>query len=445
MRETRTAQTSIFDIYAKHERGVFLQNLSELLNDLPELLGLIEGDLCSDKTKATGRKGLSAESVFRIVLLKQITQASYDELSFLLADSPSYRAFARLDSKCFPSKSTLCVNVRRLQPETLQCVSERLSWILHNQGVMDFTTMRMDSTVVETNIAEPSDSRLLDDGIRVLSRLFSKSQARTGVKIRLTDYRAASRKLAAAIFYGKKVEKDRLYEEFIVLAHKVIKQCHKATEQVKAGSNHTASHAWIEEVDHYRALLERVIDQTQRRVFQGECVPASEKLVSLFEPHTDIIVKAHRGTEYGHKINLSTDLHGFITALSIEKGNPKDSKLYLPFLKAHQVQYRQLPETTIADGGYAELENVEQAKALGIKRVAFHKKNGISLSVMGIKEKTLKKLRDFRAGIEGNISELKRAFGASRATWKGEKGFKSFVWASVISYNLVRWARFESG
>lgn len=445
MRETRTVQTSIFDFYSQHERSDYFQSLSALLDEHPDLCRLVEGDLLNKNAKATGCKGLSVESIFRCMLLKQITRASYEHLSFLLTDSHTYRRFARLDSRCFPSKSTLCTNIRRLRPETLQAVFERLAQDTWARGGLETHVMRLDSTVVKSHIATPSDSQLLDDGIRVLSRLFAKSQDRTGVKLRLTDYRQPSRKLAAAIFYGKKAEKDALYPQLVQLAQRVIKQSERAVDHVNAKSVDLASFAWVEEVVHYRRLLERVMDQTERRVLHNETVPAAEKIVSLFEPHTDIIVKANRGVEYGHKLNLSTNHHGFITVVMLEQGNPKDSQRFIPLLNTHQRLYGHLPTTTIADGCYASGDNVSAAKAMGVKRVAFHKKNGITLSAMGIKEKTLKQLRDFRAGIEGNISELKRAFGAGKALWKGESGFAAFVWACVISYNLAHLVRLHSG
>jgi transposase, IS5 family len=445
MRETRTVQTSIFDCYAQHERSRFLKELSDRLEGFPQIHSLIETDLRMKGAKETGRKGLSVESIFRCMLLKQITRASYEQLSFLLADSPSYRSFARLDKNCFPSKSTLCTNIRRLRPETLQAVFEQLAMDITAQGKMETQVMRLDSTVVKSNIAPPSDSRLLNDGIRVLSRLIAKSQDRTGVTLRLTDYRKPSRKLAAAIFYGKKAEKDALYPQMISLAKRVVKQSNLAVEQVELKSVDPLAFCWIEEVLHYRRLLEQVIDQTERRVFNNETVPASGKIVSLFEPHTDIIVKGSRSVEYGHKINLSTNKHGLITVVMLEDGNPKDSERYIPLLEMHQRLYGKLPRTTIADGCYASHHNVSSAKSMGVEKVAFHKKNGITLRTMGIQEKTLKKLRDFRAGIEGNISELKRAFGAGKALWKGENGFMAFVWASVISYNLTHLVRMNSG
>ncbi len=129
----------------------------------------------------------------------------------------------------------------------------------------------------------------------------------------------------------------------------------------------------------------------------------------------------------------------------IEEGNPADTERYVPILKEHDALYGQLPKTVFADGGYASRDNVKKSKDLGIKQVVFHKKKGITLRAMGVQERTYNILRNFRAGIEGNISELKRAFGAGKALWKGHDGFKADVWASVISYNLVRLTRLQSG
>ena len=445
MREIRTAQTSILDFYSKHEFSDFLYDLSCLLDEHPEILTLLESDLLTDGEQTKGRKGLSVESIFRCMLLKQITGVSYKMLAFHLADSHSYRTFARLDRDCQPGKSALSCNIRRMRAETLQAVFEKLAVYIHEKGTMDSNVLRLDSTVVKSNIAPPLDSQLLDDGIRVLSRLFSKSRDATGIKLRLTDYRKTSRSLAAGIFYTKKAEKDVLYEKLIPLAWKVIGQSEKAIRQVrqKCHADRMAD-SWIEQVKHFQHLLKKVIDQTQRRVFNDEEVPATEKIVSLFEPHTDIIVKGNRDIEYGHKVNLASDRHGFITAVMIEQGNPTDAQCFIPLLEKHQSLYGCVAQTTIADGGYASLDNVNKGRELGVRQVAFHKQNGVTLKAMGIQKKTLKKLKDFRAGIEGNISELKRAFGATKALWKGEDGFMSFVWSSVISYNLTRWVRLNS-
>jgi IS5 family transposase len=202
---------------------------------------------------------------------------------------------------------------------------------------------------------------------------------------------------------------------------------------------------WIKDVEHYRVLTLKVVDQTVRRVINKESVPSSEKIISLFEEHSDVIVKGFRDVQYGHKINLSTEKHGLITSLSIETGNPADSDLFLPVLDAHQKNLKELPRSVVCDGGYASKANVEAGRALGIQHVVFHKRVGISYLAMGVKKKNFKLLRNFRAGVEGNFSQLKRTFGAGKATWKGHEGFKPYVWSSAISYNLTRMAQMQSG
>lgn len=444
MRETRNAQTSIFDFYTKHELSQQFKQLSELLDEYPQILSWVAQDFDKANMVSTGACGLSIESIFRCVLLKQITGLSYKKLAFHLSDSPTYRAFVRLKTQQSPSKSSLQATVRRVQPETLQQIHHLLmsDWI--DQGTLSLDALRIDSTVVDSNIAPPLDSQLLNDGVRVLSRLMTKSKNMTGVKIRFVDQRKLSKSLAFRLFHAKKPEKIALYPKMLHCVQITLRQVSKAIDKVRLEAiDGTQAEQWVQEIEHYRSLLLKVIDQTQRRVFNGERVPAAEKIVSLFEPHTDIIVKTFRDVQYGHKINLATERHGFVTYLKIEDGNPADVSLYVPVLDRCQKDYERTPDAVVADGCYASQANIQHARALGAKRTVFNKPAGLGLHDMGVKKKTFDALRDFRAGVEGNISELKRAFGLSKATWKGHGGFMAYVWSSVLSYNLIRRVRFS--
>jgi IS5 family transposase len=446
MRETRIAQRSIFDTYSEHDSGVQLKNLSDLLDGHLEILPVIGNDIVSTSAKPLGRTGLSVESVFRCLLLKQCFTLTYQQLAFHLSDSMSYRSFARLPSNLTPKKSCLQSTIRSIKPETLEAVNNMLSKDWFEKGYLCLDKLRIDSTVVASNIASPSDSQILNDGVRVLSRHLAKSKDMTGKKFRFTDQRKASKSLAFQIFNAKKAGKEALYPQLLALVRIVLKQVDKALLQFKAGSaTNSKTQSWIKDVEHYQSLTLKVVDQTVRRVIDKESVPSSEKVISLFEEHSDIIVKGYRDIQYGHKINLSTEKHGLITSLSIEKGNPADSDLFLPVLDAHQKNFKELPHSVVCDGGYASKANVEAGRALGIQHVVFHKRVGISYLAMGVKQKTFKLLRNFRAGVEGNISQLKRTFGAGKATWKGHEGFKAYVWSAVISYNLTRVARMQSG
>lgn len=442
MRMTRVAQASIFENYSKHEFGQQLQSLSELLDEHPEVLALVEKDLVDSSLKMTGRTGLSVESVFRCLLLKQQLGLSYEQLAFHLSDSMTYRTFTRLPNNLSPSRSALQACIRSIAPETLESIQTLLigKWVA--QGVLPCEKVRIDSTVIHSNIAPPSDSQLLCDGVRVLSRLLMKSSTITGLRIRFHDQRRRAKSLGFRIFNAKNAEKEALYPELLHVADLVVGQAARGLEQVELTAAETPSQQkWLDTVRHYRELLLKVISQAERRIIHKEKVPASEKIVSLFESHTDIIIKGRRDIAYGHKVNLSTQENGFITYFSIEQGNTSDKEMFLPVVDHHQEILKLTPQSIVADGGYASRANAEQAREQGVKRVAFSKSVGLSFQEMGLKRETYEALRNFRAGVEGNISELKRAFGATKATWKGLAGFSAYSWASVVCYNLVRMTR----
>jgi len=429
MRETRDAQASIFDFYSRHELGRQLSELSSELDRHPEFLDAVAVDVRSSGSSKSGARGLCIESILRALLLKNFLQVSYRRLAFQLSDSPTCRTFVRLRSSESPSHSTLQGTIRRIRPETLHWINERLLSKWNEAGLISMDSLRIDSTVVESHIAPPSDSSLLEDGIRVLSRLMSKCKEATGVKLRFVDQRKHSKSLAFQIFHAKKAEKGRkrpkkaekqvLYPKLLACASITLKQVERAIQRVEAevgGRDHSVVH-WLHELRHYQDLLRQVIDQTQRRVLNDEAVPASEKLVSLFEPHTDVIVKGQRETQFGHKVNLATQEDGFITYVNIESGNPCDKELFMPVLEHSDTCYDVTPRSVVADGGYASRDNISAGREQGCAQVVFYKPLGMSLHAMGVKQKTFDALRKFRAGIEGNISELKRAFGMSRATW----------------------------
>jgi len=444
MRETRVAQISIFEFYSEHEQGQQLKRLSELLDQSPDVLTMIAQDFQQKPACLGGCAGLSIESILRCLILKQLLQVSYKQLAFHLSDSLSYRSFARLAGTVSPSRSSLQSLIRQVSPNTLKNIFQYFIQHWHKQNLVSIDQLRIDSTVIASNIAPPSDSQLLNDGVRVLSRLLAKSNEGVGLKIRFTDQRKTSKSLAFRIFNSKKAEKEQLYPKLLQVVNIVVKQVDRALLQVESDAKAAAIGAhWCSKLLHYKGLLCQVVDQTKRRVIEKENVPSSEKLVSLFEPHTDVIVKGFRDVQFGHKVNVATATGGFITGFTLEKGNPSDKELFLPMLDEHQERYGALPKRTIADGGYASQTNVRAGREKGVHAVAFHKPVGIGLHEMGLKKKTLTKLRHFRAGVEGNISELKRAFGATKAQWKGEDGFTAFVWASVMTYNLMHWVRLK--
>ena len=446
MREKRTVQTSIFEQYAEHEIGRELKAMSDWLDQHLDLLEWVAADVKQRHVEETGRKGLTIESVLRCAILKQYRQLSYEELVFCLMDSNSCQTFARLTQGWFPKKATLQSCISAISAVTWEAIHQCLLHSAHIAKVERGEMLRIDSTVTDSPIHAPSDSTLLWDSVRVLLRLLKRAEELAdGVTvIEYRNHQRVAKKRMRAIQYTRGQEKKRqLYRDLIDVTQKSLGYIEAAGNSLLAVATREpmAVELWRLHVAHYQALIMRVIDQTQRRVLQGEKVPATEKIVSLFEEHTDIIVKGSRDIQYGHKLNLSTGRSGLILDVVIEAGNPADSARFLPMLERHIDNYGKPPRQMAADGGYASTENLHEAKALLVEDVVFHKKRGLTVETMAKSPWVYRKLRNFRAGIEAGISCLKRAYGLGRCTWKGLEHFKAYVWSSVVAHNLALFGR----
>ena len=444
MRQERTVQATIFEVFAQHDIGCELKAMSQWLDGQRELISLVAADLRQQEVRHTGRRGLPAESVLRCALLKQQRQLSYEELAFHLEDLASFRAFARLPVKWTPKKSVLHHTIAAIRPETWEAVNQALLASAKTDRLESGATVRIDSTVTEALMHDPSDSTLLCDAVRVMTRLLDRTEALPGAPaVRWRDRRRLAKKRARAIEYSRGQDKKRqLYRDLVAATQASRAELQGfATELAK--TDEPAVARWRAEVDHYLPLIARVIAQTQRRVFDGEAVPASEKLVSLFEPHADIIVKGGRQVQYGHKLNLTTGKSGLVLDVVIEAGNPADAERFLPMLDRHIARTGAPPRQTAADGGYASRANLDAAKERGVADVAFHKKCGIAIADMVKSPSVYRRLRNFRAGIEAVVSWFKRAYGGGRCTWRGLQHFKAYVWSAVVAHNLVLLARLK--
>ena len=446
MRQERTVQASLFDLFAGHEIGRELKAMSQWLDEHRELIGLAAEDLRRHGAKETGREGLPAESVLRCALLKQHRQLSYEELAFHLENSASFRAFARLPLSWTPKKAALHRTISGIRAETWEAINRILLTSARQEKVETGKVVRLDSTVTAALMHEPSDSSLLWDGVRVLARLLKGADALISGRLVWRNHRRAAKKRARAIEYARdRLKRVSLYRELIKLTRATLAYADQAATQLWQASDPIAATLWQAEFRHYHPLIERIVAQTERRVLHGEAIAANEKIVSLFEPHADIIVKGGREVQYGHKLNLTTGRSGLILDLVIEPGNPADSERFLPMLKRHIAFYGHAPRQAAADGGFASRDNLGQAKALGVRDLAFHKKAGLRIKDMVKSNWVYRKLRNFRAGIESDISCLKRAYGLARCAWRGLDHFGAYVWSSVVAYNLGLFARLKPG
>ncbi len=444
MRIERTTQMSLFDPSAvDHPIAQQLERASAWLDAHPEWLDAVRADLDNGTGAGGGRRGLSCETVLRCAVLLHLRQASYRGLAFTLADSLSARRFARLDpSRPAPGKSALQATVGAIGATTWERINRQLLGAAAAAGIETGNRLRVDSTVTHTQILEPADSRLLYDGIRVLTRLLGVARKRLGPQVVVFhDHRRAAKRRTLEIGSRRgAARRAKTYRKLLRLAQRTLGYAEGALPAV-AGAAPPWAVSWTQNVRETSELLRRVMDQTQRRVFGGETVPAAEKVLSLFEPHTDIIVKGGRGTHYGHKVNFATGRSGLVLDTVVEQGNPADSARCVAMLERHIDHYGTAPTHAAFDGGYASRENLKQAKALGVTHAVFHKKRGMKETDMTSSPWVYRQLKRFRAGIEAGISYLKRCFGLGLCRWRGWPRFTAYVHSAVFAHNLMRLVR----
>jgi IS5 family transposase len=425
--------------FIEHEHARELEAISAILDELREVLRLVERDLTTGRSAAHGRPGLSAEQVLRALVVKQLNGFSYEELAFHLADSTSYRAFCRLGAfEESPSRSTLQENIKRLRADTLAAINRALVEHANQAGLEDGGMVRGDCTTVASHIHRPADSTLLWDTVRVLVRLLKRARA---YGAEFTNHRRRAKRRWYGIQNAKRfVERVPLYRDLLWVCQETLADAEKAALKLRKQKAEEAQELsrWLL---HYVALGQHVVAQTQRRVIDRERVPAPEKLVSIFEPHTDIIMKGDPDPEYGHKVFLTTGRSSLVLDCVILEGNPADRTLAVEMMERHRRIYHELPRQLAYDGGFASKANLAQLKAMGIPEVAFHKRCGLAISDMVRSSWVYKRLRNFRAGIEGWISFLKRCFGLARCLWHGFASFKAYVWSSILTANLLTFAR----
>lgn len=447
MRQKIRQQLSFVESYIDHPHAYELATMSGLIDACPIVATLVHEDLVRglDDPEA-GREGLlTAEQVFRAIVIKQMNGYSYSEMAYHLADSKCYRAFCGIGyGDKNPSDSTLQRDIKRVRPETLEEINKRLIMVAKEKGIENGRKIRTDCTVVESNIHHPTDSSLLEDCVRVLSRLTSRAKEDFGLDTHFSDHSRRAKKRALQILNAKSAKKRvKPYKDLLGVTERTVSYATAAAmslEVITAMGMMGAEEA-AKALRHFISLAEQVISQTRRRVLMKETVPAAEKVVSIFEPHTDIIVKDRRDTYYGHKIAISGGASGLITDLVIEDGNPADVTLAKEMVERQQKIYGRVPRQVAYDGGFASKENLSQIKGMGVKDVSFNKKCGLKIADMAKSTWVYKKLRDFRAGIEGIISFLKRSFGMRRCTWRGLSSFKAYAWSSAVTANLLLMAR----
>jgi IS5 family transposase len=346
-----------------------------------------------------------------------------------------------------PKKSSLQRDLKRVRSETLEAINRRLVHYAREHDIERGRKARMDCTVQETNIQAPSDSSLLFDGVRKLTDVLEA--ARELASIGFSDHRKRAKRRAIEILNAANDEQRfPLYRDLLKVTENTVNYARQALPVLETATARSIGEAarlqgLCFDLQHYGKLVWRVIEQTRRRVMHGESVPATDKVVSIFEEHTDIIVKDRRDTYYGHKLCLTTGASGLVLDCKVLEGNPPDSKLAVDMVQRQSDIYGRPPRQISMDGGFASKSNLAEIKELGVQDVAFSKRRGLAIADMVKSDWVYRRLKRFRAGIESNISLLKRCFGLGRCTWRSLRSFKAYTWASLVAHNLLLLARHQ--
>ena len=432
-----------------------LRAISEFLDQHLTLIEQVRKDLERGlKNARTGRNGIAPSQVLRSLVLMRVKNWDYRELQERINDGFTLRSFTEFDSQPVPKHDAFNRAFNRLTPETLRDINQLVVQAAVQLGLEDGKTLRVDTTVVESNIHYPTDATLLWDAVRTITRLIEDlhEQLPDGVQGFTNRTRSARRRMQA-IQRMSAVERthkqEPKYRELIRITEQVVNNARQVVEKAKEASRGAADliaslsiDSLRNEIISYCRLADRVIDQSRRRVLKGEQVPTEEKIYSIFEPHTDLIKrgKAQKPVEFGHKVFLAESAQGLITDYQVLDGNPFDADHVQSSLDRHQQTFGNPPDLYATDRGFFSPDNVQSCEKAGVTQVCIPQRGGHKTAEQDALEqsKSFKKGQRFRAGIEGRISVLFRGRGMKRCPFKGRKHFELLVGAAVLANNLLR-------
>ena len=405
------------------------------------------------RNPGSGRKGLTAQQVLRSLVLKRVKNWDYRELRERIADGLTLRQFTDFYCNPVPKHDAFQRGVNRLTPATLKAVNALLIRAAVDLGLEDGTKLRVDTTVVQTDIHHPTDNTLLWDVVRVMTRLVGQlakvleCRCIKGFRNRTRSARRRMQEIQRLTPRQRQERQIGKYRELIGIATEVVNGARVVLELTGKlrGRDMFADMATAglrKRIEHHCDLGSLVIDQARRRVLEGEQVPNSEKIYSIFEPHTDLIIrgKVRTPVEFGHKVFLAESAQGLITQYEVLNGNPVDEIHVVPSLKRHIRGFGCAPQLYSSDRGFYSERNLASCERDGVTVVCIPQRGGKRTPEREAYEKSadFKQGQRFRAGVEGRISVLFRGRGMKRCLAEGDQRFELWVAAAVLANNLMR-------
>lgn len=448
-------------VFAKHLAAVtdeVLDPLDPILKD-PFLVDLAAQALARRRVRSEdfGRPSIAPERLLRSLVLKHIKGWSFRQLTRELSTNLLYRRFTCFFEDPIPHFTCFSRTFALFGKDATAQIHARIVQRAQEESVAQGGKLRTDTTAVETNIHHPTDSSLLADGIRVLTRGLKRiGAACQSTALRVVDHRRAVKRRVLEICRAAKVLTQagrgnfkQSYRELVALTRRVTRQAKEVLEDLHTGKlvpvhgQLLAALSAEAALRHYLPLTEKVIVQTQARIFQGQ-TRHPDKILSLFEEHSVVIRKgkAHKPNEFGRLVRIDEVENGIVSGYQVATGNPADVQLWSGALESHHKIFGKPPRLATADRGFWSGANERLAEQLGVKRTVLPGRGRLSKErAARQKERWFRSGQGWRAGIEARISTLKHQFGMVRAFYKGEVGFERYVGCCVIAQNLVAIAR----
>jgi len=434
------------------------QLTSEMDKELAQIDRLLDDDAVFEQVKAdlserypqtqqTGRPSTPVEVILRMLVVKHLYNLSYEKTEQQVKDSLVLRRVCRVYFEDVPDDTTLLRWANQIRGETLEALNSHVVRLATELRVTAGRKLRTDGTVVESNIHYPSDSNLLGDGVRVLSRLMKRVQKAVGEELALAKsvFRDRTRSTRYQVRHIERLARQgaekthHAYQKLVNTARASVQQAQSIADALQESGTQAIA-PLHQDLTIFIARTQQVIDQTVRRVFEKEQVPAADKLVSLFEPHTDIIKrgKAGKPVEFGHKVWLDEVDGGIVSHYRILAGNPADSDQWQVSIEQHIEQFGTPPRQASADRGVYSADNERYATQQGIKRVILPKPGAKSQQRKQHEQQAwFRRGRRWHAGVEGRISVAKRKHGLDRCRNHGYDGFARWVGWGIIASNLA--------
>ncbi len=432
-----------------------LRAIDAILDD-EDIVDLVDAALRRRRPQSSsrGRLGTPVVVVLRMLVLKHLYDWSFAECEREVRGSLVHRAFCRIDGERVPDAKTLIRLAALLGAETLKAIVERLVHVAQERRVARGHRMRVDTTVVETNIHYPTDSTLLADGVRVLTRTMQRIRAEVGdaglaVRDRTRSLarrvfeitqrsRKATARTGAPVREHAKARMTALYREAMAITRATVREA-ETVGAVIAETLGLGVQALRDQLRETIGLVRRVLAQTRARVLKGD-THYPDKVLSLFEPATEAIRKgkAAKPTEFGKVVKIQEAEAGLITDYTVCPTRGPDQELWTPALSTHQELFGRPPKLAVADGGFASAANERAATALGVKQVALPRTRGRPgpKAHPPPRQRWFRQALRWRTGCEGRISVLKRCHGLRRCRYRGVRGMERWVGLGVIANNL---------